>query len=351
MSSLNATILSELQAIRGEMLTLKLSVSSLEERLAAQPSAVKTKTSSSSEAAPAPAPAKKEKKAKDPSAPKRPPTAWRLFADRVRSVLREAGFDGSSLGTECVQFASSLKEENADFSSWTESDILARRAAWSKPEISKQAAAKPKSTGSAAASVDGDGAAAPASVEAPKKARKNPWADLTPEQKAERVAKLKAGKAAKKAAAGDDEEEAPASDGEAAPSVTSSEKKKRGPKKFSEMTPEELADAKAKRAAKKEAKSAEAPKASEGVAAVSNAAPLPPLPASPASSVDHSLGGFQRVMLAGSPFWVNLITGHAYHRLAGNLQGEWAGIFHKTPKPHIDDSVPEPVFTNLDELD
>ena len=43
------------------------------------------------------------------------------------------------------------------------------------------------------------------------------------------------------------------------------------------------------------------------------------------------------------PFLVNFATGHAYHRLADDSQGEWAGIFVKVPKPHIDDSVAEPV--------
>jgi hypothetical protein len=341
MSSLNATLLSELQAIRAEMLTLKLSVSSLEERFS-----VKAPAKASS----GPAAAKPAKKAKDPSAPKREPTAWRLFADRVRSVLREAGFEGTALGTECVQFASSLKAENADFSSWTEPDILARRADWTAPEVSKQKAQQSKSS---SASVESDGAAAPG-AEAPKKARKNPWADLTPEQKAERVAKLKAGKAAKKAAATEAEApasdaEAPASDGEAAPSVASSEKKKRGPKKFSEMTAEELAEAKAKRAAKANAKK-EAKSAAPAVEAKKS---LPALPASPAVSAisSSSLDGFQRVMLSGQPLWVNLITGHAYNRLSDGGKGEWAGIFHRTPKPHIDDSVPEPTFTDLDELD
>jgi hypothetical protein len=37
-----------------------------------------------------------------------------------------------------------------------------------------------------------------------------------------------------------------------------------------------------------------------------------------------------------------MANGHAYHRLADGGQGEWAGIFSKTPKPHIDDTVPEP---------
>jgi hypothetical protein len=332
MSSTNvSSVLSQLLA---EMKTLNGRISTLEGLVSVKPSA-------------APAP-KKERKTKPKSADSEPraPTAWRLFADRVRQTLREAGFEGKSLGTECVQFCASLKEENADFSSWSESDILARRAAWSAPEVSKQ---KAKSSAPSVAS-EAEEEVAPA-----KKERKNPWAGLSEEQKAERIAKMKAGKAAKKAteAPAPAEEEAPASvsDAESAPaSVSSSEKKKRGPKKFSEMSPEEVAEAKAKREAKKEAKkeakSSAAPAAAAGGAAAAAKMPLPP---SPPSSVSP-LEGFQRVMLSGSAYWVNLQNGHCYHRLTDGSQGDWAGIFSRTPKPHIDSSKPEPsdelVFTD-----
>ena len=347
MSSTNVNTV--LTALLAEMKTLNGRISALEGLVSSKPSAP---------AAAAAGKPKKEKKAKESGEdkPKREPTAWRLFADRVRETLREAGFEGKSLGTECVQFCSSLKEENADFASWSESDILARRAAWTAPEVSKQKAAgkswRKSPSGSAAASVvsDADGAAATSDGGAApaKKARKNPWEGLSPEEKAERIAKMKAGRESKKAAVSEaaPEDEAPPSDGEA-PSVTSSEKKKRGPKKHADMNPLELAADKAKRAAKKAAKeaakTAEAPAASGAVAAASASlsAARMPLPASPVSS--HSDGGFQRVMLLGAPYWVNLKSGHCYHRLADGGQGEWAGLFHRTPKPHIDDSVPEPV--------
>ena len=319
MSSTNVS--SVLSQLLSEMKTLNGRISTLEGLISVKPSA-------------APAPKKERKSApKSSDSEPRAPTAWRLFADRVRGVLREAGFEGKSLGTECVQFCSSLKEENADFSSWSESDILARRAAWSAPEVSKQKAKS--SPPSVASEVEAEAEAAPA-----KKERKNPWAGLSDEQKAERIAKMKAGKAAKKASeasAADAEEEAPASlsDAEAAPaSVSSSEKKKRGPKKFSEMSPEEVAEAKAKRASKKEAKSSAAPPAAAAAAKM-------PLPPSPPSSVSP-LENFQRVMLSGSAYWVNLQNGHCYHRLTDGSQGDWAGIFSRTPKPHIDSSKPEP---------
>jgi hypothetical protein len=329
-------ISSVLSQLLTEMKTLNGRISTLEGLVSVKPSA-----------ASAPAP-KKERKSKPKSADSEPraPTAWRVFTDRVRQTLREAGFEGKSLGTECVQFCSSLKEENADFSSWSESDILARRAAWSAPEVSKQKAAGKSWAKSSAPSVASEAEeAAPA-----KKERKNPWAGLSEEQKAERIAKMKAGKAAKKATEAPAEEEAPASDGESAPaSVSSSEKKKRGPKKFSEMSPEEVAEAKAKRAAKKEAKSSAA-RAAAGAAAAAKM----PLPPSPPSSVS-ALEGFQRVMLSGAPYWVNLQNGHCYNRLADGSQGDWAGIFSRTPKPHIDSSVAEPsdelVFPDVDEVD
>ena len=308
-STVLAQLLSEVKSMNGRL-------SALESHISAKPSPAPASVSAA-------AGGKKAKKERDPDAPKRAPTAWVLFTGRVRSVLSAAGFEKKDLGVDTIMFSSSLKEENAELDSWSDADILARRAAWVKPEVSKK-------KGSAPASVvleDGEVGEEPA-----KKERKNPWAGLTPEQKAERVAKMKAGKAAKKSSEASSEE-APASDGEAASapaSVTSSEKKKRGPKKFSEMSPEEVAEAKAKRAAKKEAKSTEAPKA---------VAALPALPASPKSG---ALDGFQRVMLSGAAYWVNLSSGHCYHRLSDGGQGEWAGIFHRTPKPHIDDSVPEP---------
>jgi hypothetical protein len=318
-STVLAQLLSEVKSMNGRLSTLEGLVS-------AKPSGSAAASGKPSEAASG---AKKAKKERDPAAPKRAPSAWVLFTGRVRSVLAGAGFEKKDLGVDTIMFSSSLKEENAKLDSWSDADILARRAAWVKPEVSKKKASAAPSV------VLEDGEVEDEAPAAAKKERKNPWAGLSEEQKAERVAKMKAGKAAKKAAEAPSEEEAPPSDGEAAPSVTSSEKKKRGPKKFSEMTPEELEAAKAKRAAKKSAKSSEAPKSSAAPA-------LPALPPSPKSSVGSPLDGFQRVMLSGEPYWVNLASGHCYRRLSDGGQGEWAGIFHRTPKPHIDDSMPEP---------
>jgi hypothetical protein len=282
-----------------------------------------------------------------------PPSAWRLFTDRVRVLLAANGYSGKALGTECVQFCSSLKDENADFSSWADADILARRAAWTVPEVSKAEAkfgpgwVKNKAwrktpTGSVVSDGEADGGAAPAVAE-PKKVRKNPWADLTPEQRAAKVAAMKAGRDAKKAAESTTEvvesapAPAPAPAEDAVSDGGSSAKKARKP-----WSAETKAAAKAKRDAKK-------------AAASSTTAEMPPLPPSPPESVS---GGteFQGIMLGGTRYLVNLASGHCYHRETDGSQGEWAGLFHRTggPKnngPWIDTAVPEPSFTDLDELD
>jgi hypothetical protein len=71
----------------------------------------------------------------------RAPTDWRLFADRVRSLLAASGYKGKDLGHELIQFASSLKEEKADLSAWSDEEILARRESWSPPSSATKVAA------------------------------------------------------------------------------------------------------------------------------------------------------------------------------------------------------------------
>lgn len=278
--------------------------------------------------------AKKEKKAKDPSAPKRAPTAWRLFADRVRSVLKDNGFSGVALGTECVQFCSSLKEENADLDSWTDVDIVARRSAWTKPEVSKGEAKfgknwvknkswrkTPEGSVVSGAADEADGEAADGGAAPAKKARKNPWANLSEAERAERIAKMKAGKAAKKAVSEGllDDEPLGTSLEEAAAAVAKTK----------------AALAKAKTEAAPAPK--EAPKPSAGGAGAAAAA---------SSAAAAPSDEFKPILLSGSRYLVNMSNGHAYHRVQTGpdsyVQGEWAGIFSKVPKPHIDDSVPEP---------
>lgn len=168
----------------------------------------------------------------------RAPSDWRLFADRIRSLLQNAGYEGRALGPEAIQFASSLKEEEPDLSAWSDEEILARRAAWSPPTGESGAAAG--------------------------KARKNPWQGLSANQSAERIAAMKAARTEKKAG-----ESMPTAAGEA--------------------------------------------------------------------------GEFKPVLIAGVRYFVNMETGHAYFRNEDGSPGEWAGMFQRSPKPHINTSVPEPL--------
>ena len=147
-----------------------------------------------------------------------------------------------------------------------------------------------------------------------------------------------------------------ASDADADAAAPSEEpaKKKRGPPKGVKLSEEEKAKRKATREANK-AKKKEAP-ASPSLSAAT--VPLPPSP--PMAPVKTAPANFQPVMLkdeSGKParYYINLQTGHAYHRSEDGTQGHWAGLFSKTPKPHIDHSVAEPEaelsFTDLDQLD
>lgn len=294
-----STVLSAISGLATTVTTLQAEVLALRAQLGGAPSVDKS--------SPAKGKTPTEKKPRKKS--DAPPTAWRLFADRVRELLRTNGYEGKAIGTECVQFCSALKEENADLSSWSDTDILARRASWSAPEVSKQKASgksyrKPKAESSSASVVSGGGSVK--SAPAPPK------------------------------------EEAPSAD----EASVSSDKKKPGPAKGKKWSEEAKASAAAKRAAKK------ASKTTEDAPVV---AP-PPLPASPAESdTEDELAGFQRVSLGGARYWVNMKDGRAYHRGSGDSRGEWAGKFVRDPKPRIDDSFPDPdaelSFTDLDALD
>jgi hypothetical protein len=318
MSSSNVSlILSELSATRADVLALKSEVSSLRAALAA-----KTVSAPAAAASGKPVVEKKQRKKSDA-----PPSAWRLFTDRVRELLRSVKdadgkdvYSGKPIGVECVQFCSTLKDENSELSSWSDADILARRAEWSAPEVSKQKAAgkswRKAKTDSAPGSVvsggeedelDGEAPAA-SSTDGKKKQRKNPWEGLTPEQRAAKSAAMKAGKAAKKAAASSDSG-APVAE-TAASAVVSA------PPAQTASKPAAVAS-------------------SSAAAAVTT-----PSTSGPA--------GFKKVALNGDRFWVNLESGHAYYRLADESQGEWAGLFSKSPKPNVDKTAPEPVAEDED---
>lgn len=243
----------------------------------------------------------KVKKSRKPSTA--PPSAWIIFTKKVRDLLKSNGYTAKAVGVELVQFAATLKDENADLDSWVDADILARRAAWSAPEVSRWESAhgaKGKA-GSAANSVVSTGSKAedaPVSDTGSKKARKNPWAGLSAEDKAAKVKKMADAKAAKKAVA----TAATATDNNITTSV---------------------------------------------VAATTE-------PIAVATSSSSSTTGFQRMSLHGSAYWVNKATGHCYKRNKDGSQGDWAGIFHSSGGPvnggpYLDDSVTEPGMDGWDD--
>lgn len=218
---------------------------------------------------------------------------------------------------------------------------VAKKQAEQKVKKAEKKAAKAVS--SSASSV----ASAP-SVTAPvpseKKERKNPWLDLTEEQKAERVAKMAAGKLAKKEAAAapvsvtvpsasnpfDDAvvTEAPASDAE---SATSS--KKRGPPKGVKLSEEERVRRATKAKATRDAKK------------VASAAAVP-LPASPPSSSASSVivdeideETFTKQQIGSKIIYKNALGHVRAYTTEG--AGIWLGMYDPVKKV-IDTSVPEP---------
>jgi hypothetical protein len=248
----------------------------------------------------------KTKKVRDPNAPKRPANEWVKFTNRVRALLKSNGYTGADVATNCSQFCRSLKEENDAYPTWTDADILARRVAWTLPAVSEQK----KKDASAANSVVSE--------------------------KAESVVseKKKAVRKTKKAAAA-----APVS-AVAAPvaavAVPAEKKKAVRKTKKAAAAEAEAVDA-SNAAAAATAAAIESVAAVNAILATSAAVPVAEDAAAPVSK-------FEKIRLqGGKPYLVNFATGHAYHRLADDSQGEWAGMFVKVPKPHIDDSVAEPV--------
>jgi hypothetical protein len=313
-----------LSSIHSELLALRAQVSSLQAALEAKTVSAPAKMEKA---------AKKPKKERDPEAPKRPANAWILFTKRVRDLLKENGYTKEAVGIEANMFSSTLKDENADLASWSDEDILARRADWTRPAVSKWVSVhgvKPK-TGSVVSGEDAEDGAA--SAEKPKKARKNPWEGLSEEAKAERIAKMKAGKAAKKAAAEDDG--CGASGAEVPAETLAALDAALGASPFAEPKKAKKTEPALKKA---ETPASPKPSAAASASAVASAGGG----GAAAASASASGGEFRAVLLGGKKYLVNQTTGHSYHRLADGGQGEWAGMFVKTPKPHIDDSVPEP---------
>ena len=193
---------------------------------------------------------------------------------------------------------------------------------------------------------------APASVvsaPAEKKERKNPWLALTEEQKAERVAKMTAGKLAKKEAAvapsasvasavavpsaSNPFEDAAVTEAPASDAESSTSSKKRGPPKGVKLSEEErvrrAAKAKATRDAKKVA----------GAAAI-------PLPASPPPSSASSVivdeideETFTKQQIGSKIVYKNALGHVRAYTTEG--AGIWLGMYDSAKKM-IDASVPEP---------
>jgi len=204
----------------------------------------------------------------------------------------------------------------------------------------KKAELKAKKVVSSASSVASEPVAAAVSTE--KKAKKNPWADMTEEQKAERIAKMKAGREAKKLAASVapvstnpfEDAPAPAETASDAESATSSVKK-RGPPKGVKLSEEERIKRATKAKATRDAK---------------KLAALPALPASAPTSAASSVvvsddeideETFTKQQLPNSSRIV-------YKNGLGHVRaytpqgvGAWLGMYDPVKKT-IDASVPEP---------
>ena len=179
----------------------------------------------------------------------------------------------------------------------------------------KQAAKKSGASSVASASDSGsvhESGAVPATGEV-KKERKNPWLGLTDEQKAERVAKMTAGKLAKKAAAAPTAEPAP-------PAAVAVAMTPVVPQKPSVPKP-----------------SAAKPSAAKPVAA-SVVAPAPSVEVVAGAADDEET--YAHWEHKGVKYWKNGLH-YLYKRNLDDSFGAWAGRFD-VPKRKIDTTVPEP---------
>ena len=254
-------------------------------------------------------PAKAAKKPRDPEAPKRAPTEWILFTNRVRALLKANEYP---VGAEVQQFCSHLKEEQ-DMYKWTDDSILASRKLWTAPERksreAKSDAEEPK-------------------PEKPKKV-------LSPEHLA-KLAEGRARKAAEKKAAAltplnpfEDAQEASPEQSETE-STSSSGSKKRGPKKGTKLSEEQKAARKAKMTAR-----------------TLEAAAKIPLPDSDKEegevTEDESEVQFNPLIIKGKRYMWNPQNNHCYYREEDSSKGDWAGLltFQNKGQPFIT-PAPEP---------
>lgn len=185
----------------------------------------------------------------------------------------------------------------------------------------KQAAKKSGASSVASASDSGsvhESGAVPATGEV-KKERKNPWLGLTDEQKAERVAKMTAGKLAKKAAAAT-AEPAAATPPVAASAAVAVAMTPVVPQKPSVPKP-----------------SVAKPSAAKPVAA-SVVAPAPSVEVVEASADDEE--AFQSFEFKGVKYWKNGLQ-YVYKKTSDGGFGDYLGRYD-VPKRKIDTTVPEP---------
>ena len=230
-----------------------------------------------------------------------------IYRDALAEAARLRGLADPAIAAKQAEQKAKKAEKKAEKASSASSVVSAPESAPSEPSVSTE-----------------------------KKAKKNPWADMTDEQKAERVAKMKAGREAKKLAAAEPAVTEPAaaeptSDAESATSSV----KKRGPPKGVKLSEEERIRRATKAKATRDAK---------------KLAALPALPASAPESaaasvvvsddeIDEETFTKQQLPNSSRIIYKNGL-GHVRAYTPQGV-GAWLGMYDPVKKT-IDASVPEP---------
>jgi hypothetical protein len=229
-----------------------------------------------------------------------------IYRDALAEAARLRGLADPAIAAKQAEQKAKKAEKKAEKASSASSVVSAPESAPSEPSVSTE-----------------------------KKAKKNPWADMTDEQKAERVAKMKAGREAKKLAASqapvvtEPAAAEPASDAESATSSV----KKRGPPKGVKLSEEERIKRATKAKATRDAK---------------KLAALPALPASAPESAAASVvvsddeideETFTKQQIGSRIIYKNGL-GHVRAYTPQGV-GAWLGMYDPVKKT-IDASVPEP---------
>ena len=228
-----------------------------------------------------------------------------IYRDALAEAARLRGLADPAIAAKQAEQKAKKAEKKAEKASSASSVVSAPESAPSEPSVSTE-----------------------------KKAKKNPWADMTDEQKAERVAKMKAGREAKKLAAAEPAVTEPAaaeptSDAESATSSV----KKRGPPKGVKLSEEERIRRATKAKATRDAK---------------KLAALPALPASAPESAAASVvvsddeideETFTKQQIGSRIIYKNGL-GHVRAYTPQGV-GAWLGMYDPVKKT-IDASVPEP---------